>query len=141
MNQKKESRNLIMDEKQDLALKARVQRESELFLKAAQHDYIRNSEISLAQKRLKAQQDKEMEALQRVEHRECARNQAMSEKEDLISQMEREEIELIKRLEKAQERQRTVHAQLQDLLQPGLQRGSANSRQSLVSDGYSAQIE
>eukprot|EP00746_Dinoflagellata_sp_MGD_P161895 gnl/MRDRNA2_/MRDRNA2_89214_c0_seq1.p1 gnl/MRDRNA2_/MRDRNA2_89214_c0~~gnl/MRDRNA2_/MRDRNA2_89214_c0_seq1.p1 ORF type:complete len:358 (+),score=89.47 gnl/MRDRNA2_/MRDRNA2_89214_c0_seq1:165-1238(+) len=121
MNQKRECHKMMMDEKQDLALKARIQRESELMFKEAQRNHIRSAEILQARRRQKAQQEKEMGAMQRMEDRESAQRQAAREKEDLISQMEREEVELIQRLEKAQERQKVVHAQLEDLLHPGAQ--------------------
>jgi hypothetical protein len=151
LNQKRESRRIIMDEKKDIAVRSMVQREGDLMLKAAQRDQIRNAEISLAQRRMRAQLEKEQEALQRMEDRDFAQKQALREKEDFIAQMEREEIELIQRLEKAQERQKAVHAQLEDLLIPGAQSQSAlppimpratpSSRQKAVSDGYATPIE
>jgi len=149
MNQKRESRRVIIDEKQDLAVKARIQRESELMFKEAQRDQIRNAEIRLAQKRQKAQQEKELEAMQRMEDRNSAQKHALREKEDLISQMEREEIELIQRLDKAQERQKAVHAQLEDLLRPGAQpavppglpKGPANSRLPVMGDSHSTSAD
>jgi hypothetical protein len=152
MNQKRESRRLVMDEKQDLAVKAQIQRESDLMFKVAQRDQIRNAEISLAHRRVRAQQEKELEALQRMEDRSSAQKQALREKEDLISQMEQEEVELIQRLEKAQNRQKAVHAQLEDLLRPGVQHslppglpkgpGSTSStRLPVISDNNSMSIE
>lgn len=151
LDQKRELHRGIMDQKQDLAVKSKVQREGELMLKMAQRDQIRNAEISLAQRRMKAQREKEIEALSRIEDRDIAQKQAMREKEDFIAQMEREEIELIQRLEKAQERQQAVHAQLEDLLQPGsrsqsalppvMPRGPASSRLPVVGDGYSTPID
>lgn len=146
MNQKRELHKAVMHEKQDLAVKAQIQREGELMLKAAQRDQIRNAEISLAQRRLKVQQEKELEAIQRMECRDFAQKQAVREKEDLISQMEREEIELIQRLEKAQDRQRAMHAQLEDLLHPrtysagphGLPKVPGSSGRPMIGDSLNA---
>lgn len=148
MNQKRETRRVIMDEKQDLAVKARIQRESELMFKEAQRNHIRNEEISRAQRRHRAQQEKEMEAMQRMEDRDSAQKQAVREKEDLITQMEREEVELIQRLEKAQERQKAVHTQLEDLLRPGAQpavppglpRASASGRPPVLGDSNAVDV-
>lgn len=123
LNQKREARNMVIDQKLEDARLRKAESDHEFLRAACQHDRIRMAEIAFSQQKRQHEEEVKKQARRAFQERMLADEQTRREKEELIADMEKEEMELIQRLEKTQQRQKSVAAQLEDLLHPTLTNG------------------